>query len=107
MKHLALLSILLACDPAPVTLRDGSTGAEQPPDLSACACDPDAAEPCKPGLKCVPVDGGHACLAGCSGLTACPSACIYPFIGEKGTGPAFCPSCLSCAPVDPSALVCQ
>jgi hypothetical protein len=106
MKHLTLLSILLACDPAPVTSRDGSTGADEP-DLSGCACDPWAAEPCKPGLTCAPVDGGHACLAGCSGLTTCPASCVYPFAGEKGTGPAYCPACLSCAPVDPLALTCQ
>jgi hypothetical protein len=106
MKRLTLIALLLGCDAAPTTLRDGTTGAE-PPDLSACACDPGAAEPCKPGLTCVPVDGGHACLAGCSALTACPTSCIYPFIGEKGTGPAYCPGCLSCSPVDPLALACQ
>lgn len=112
---LALSMLTLgACDQRPeadIVTRDAestgiaSTGAA--PVVPPCECDPEAADPCDAGLQCVPINGGHACLARCSLLTACASACIYPFASGQGTGPAFCPDCVTCAPVDPKALICQ
>lgn len=110
MRHtiLVLLLALGACDRAAddTQLREGTTGAAEP-EMPPCECDPEADEPCGAGLQCVPIGDGHACLAPCSGLTLCQAACVYPFASEKGTGPAFCASCVTCAPVDPAALICQ
>lgn len=119
-----LLLLALACDPAPLPeLRDGSSGdgCEMPPmpptpPLEGCACDPEAPS-CKPGLDCVPIGEGkeHACLARCGGgmITTCQAdgqdiACAYPFWSEQaGTGPAYCPVCLSCAPPPVGTMICQ
>jgi hypothetical protein len=123
-KLIAILSLaFLACDPAQVAefrggSTSGTTGAVEPikPNVEWCECNPK--EPlCGEGLECVPTGNGdqHACLAKCSGInangggfiTTCPETCFYPFLGEKGTGPAYCPSCIRCGPVDPLSLVCQ
>lgn len=130
MKHIVLLSVLIACDlqePPPIVAPDppvvglestssASTGAPPAPELSGCACEPDGPA-CGLGLDCVPTpDGvGHACLAKCSGanelgggyITSCSETCFYPLFGQDGTGPSYCPACLGCGPVDPLSLVCQ
>ncbi len=128
MKHLLLLSILLACDlqdPPPIVAPDppvvavettGGTGEPPTPELSGCACEPNGPA-CGLGLDCVPTPdgGGHACLAKCAGsnelgggyVTTCPAICFYPLFSEQGTGPAYCPACINCGPVDPLSLICQ
>ncbi len=128
MKHIAfMLCTIIACDPGlaeHVELREGSSGGEclpEPPppapSLAGCLCDPDDAGSCKPGLDCVPTGNGkeHACLARCGGgsITACQTEgallpCIYPYLDEQiGTGPAYCPACLSCTPPPVGTMICQ
>jgi hypothetical protein len=127
MKHLLPLLLILACDtqasfpivapdPPVVALESTggtSTGEPPAPELSGCACEPDGPA-CGLGLDCVPVGGEHACLAKCAGenelgggyVTTCPTTCFYPLFGPLGTGPAYCPACMGCAPVNPLSLIC-
>lgn len=115
MRHLTITAIMLlslgACDqqqPDDISARDGSTGGSTAaPEMTVppCECNPEDANPCGPGLSCVPIGGGHACLAPCSALTTCAGPCLYPFFSEQGTGPAFCSTCVSCTPI--TTLACQ
>lgn len=107
---LVMLLSLGACDQRAddISSRDGSTGGSTAaPEMTVppCECAPEDANPCGPGLSCVPIGGGHACLAPCSALTTCAGPCLYPFFSEMGTGPAFCSTCVTCVSIE--AMACQ
>lgn len=123
-KILTIVILLLgACDQGnqEITPRNGSTGGSTTgdvvdppiePNLEGCECNPKDPDPCKDGLDCVPTGQGDqfACLAQCGAgsLTPCQlepgAACIYPFLDAQiGTGPAYCPQCLSCETVQVNA----